>query len=341
MQINYGDIFQLGRHRLMCGDATNIQDLNALIQNDVVNLVLTDPPYGINCVDRKSKTIGGGGGYISKKGYTAGLQPTGPRKYLPVIGDNSTEMAEDFYKAVRVFCNSYIIFGGQNFAHFLPPSTGWIFWDKCKGNDKLSFSDGELAYANILTKIKKYEHKWNGFCKAGNPKFNQRVHPNQKPVELFMKILEDYTTPGDIILDAFGGSGTTLYACQETGRKCLMLEISPSYCEVILQRFKDLTMEDYRQLIVDFPKGNKIYSRMKVKTVKTIKHVKEFLFDDNGNISQVNERDTPTEEDIRDFEESERIDAELEQQEYEMQEAFRLEEEMQHDLEVMKAKGQI
>lgn len=333
MQINYGDIFQLGRHRLMCGDATNINDLNALIQNDVVNLVLTDPPYGMKCQDKNGCV----GRYYVRKLPTGGRNPYGksitPLKHMQMIGDNTQQTAKNFYENIKDNNAIKIFWGGQYFAHFLPVSGGWIFWDKQTGSN--DFSDGELAWCSKGRKIKKYTQLWNGILRAGNYILNPkpRIHPTQKPVELHAKILEDYSKPDDIILDAFGGSGTTLIACEVTNRTCLMMEISPQYCEIILQRFKDLTMEE----------PIKIYSshERKVKTVKTIKHVKEFLFDDDGEISQVNERDTPTEEDIRDFEESERLDAELEAQEYEMQEAFRLEEEMQHDLEVMKAKGQI
>ena len=110
-----------------------------------------------------------------------------------------------------------------------------------KGTEKLSFSDGELAWSNILTKIRKYEHKWNGCHIAGSQELNRRIHPTQKPVELHMRILEDFTQPDDVILDCFGGSGTTLIACEMTGRKCLMMEISPDYCDIIRDRYNKLT----------------------------------------------------------------------------------------------------
>lgn len=78
--------------------------------------------------------------------------------------------------------------------------------------------------------------------KAGSRKLNPipRVHPTQKPVELHMKMLEDFTSPDSVVLDCFGGSGTTLIACEATGRKCLMMEISPEYCEVIINRWRNL-----------------------------------------------------------------------------------------------------
>ena len=223
--MRYGEIIELGAHRLMCGDATSRDDVMRLVDGLKVDLVLTDPPYGI-------KVMG--------KGSTGSIGQYG-REYRTLIGDMNTDMAREHYHIARTISNKQIIWGGQNFTNFLPPSCGWIFWDKDKGTDKLAFSDGELAWGNILTRIKKYVHKWNGNNIAGSPELNKRIHPTQKPVELHMKILEDFSQPGDVILDCFGGSGTTLIACEMTGRKCLMMEISPEYCEIIKARYEKLT----------------------------------------------------------------------------------------------------
>ena len=221
--MNRGEIYRLGNHRLMCGDATSKEDIACLVGNEIINLVLTDPPYGVRSVDRRTGHIG-----------------SGSKVYAETIGDTNTDMAREHYRIIRVICNNLIIWGGQNFTDFLPKSSGWIFWDKLKNTDKLSFGDGELAWSNITTKIMKYTFRWNGFCRAGDKSLNEKIHPNQKPVELHMKILEDFTKPGDIVLDCFGGSGTTLIACEMTGRKCLMMEISPEYCDVIISRFRKL-----------------------------------------------------------------------------------------------------
>ena len=222
--MKYGEIVQLGRHRLMCGDATKSEDVHALVGGERVDLVLTDPPYGVSSVNERTGQIGSGG-----------------KRYMPVIGDNYTDMAEDHYRIVRTLCNHQIFWGGQNFTRFLPPSCGWIFWDKCKNTPALSFGDGELAWSNFGTKIKKYVFKWNGNNRDGDPRINNKVHPNQKPVELHAHILEDFSHEGDVILDCFGGSGTTLIACKITGRTCLMMEISPDYCDVIINRYNTLT----------------------------------------------------------------------------------------------------
>ncbi|MBQ2617103.1 MAG: site-specific DNA-methyltransferase, partial [Synergistaceae bacterium] len=216
---------QLGRHRLMCGDATKYEDIEALLGGDRVNLVLTDPPYGIRVVNEKTGGIGSKG-----------------RAYAPVIGDTNGDMFTEHYRIIRCLCNRQIIWGGQNFTRILPPSCGWLFWDKCKAPG-MSFGDGELAWSNIGTQIKKYVFMWDGFHRDGSKTLNAKVHPNQKPVELHARILEDFTQPGDVILDCFGGSGTTLIACEITGRKCLMMELSPEYCDIICERYDKLTKE--------------------------------------------------------------------------------------------------
>ena len=220
MSTHYGDIIELGRHRLMCGDATNPEDVHALVGGRKVDLVLTDPPYGIRVVNRKT-------GQLSTKG----------RVYPEVIGDTNGDMFKEHYRIARLICNNMIVWGGQNFTDVLPPSCGWLFWDKCKSSPALSFGDGELAWTNCATRIRKYIQKWNGSIGKNTP-LNGYLHPTQKPVELHMRILEDFSCEGDIILDCFGGSGTTLIACEMTGRTCYMMELSPDYCDVIAQRYE-------------------------------------------------------------------------------------------------------
>ena len=219
--MQYGEIVELGRHKLMCGDATRREDVLKLVGNEKINLVLTDPPYGINVQNEK--------GQIGR----------GSKEHPVCIGDISTVMARENYFITRLVSNRQIIWGGQNFTDFLPPSCGWLFWDKCR-SEGLSFSDGELAWSNCTTKITKYSHKWDGFLRAGSKELNNKIHPNQKPVELHMKILQDFSRENDLILDCFGGSGTTLIACEMTGRKCLMMEISPEYCDIICERYNKL-----------------------------------------------------------------------------------------------------
>ncbi|MBR0252382.1 MAG: site-specific DNA-methyltransferase [Synergistaceae bacterium] len=238
--IKYGDIIQLGSHRLMCGDATKIEDVKKLIDGEKINLVLTDPPYGMKC-QNKNGAIGKEEKHIAHLRDDRVVQST---CYSKMINDGSQDTARKHYEIIKNLAPLKIIWGGQYFAHFLPVSGGWIFWDKKTGNN--DFSDGELAWVSKGKRIRKYEHLWNGVCMGGSYKLNgrgekARLHPTQKPVELHMKILEDFSKPGDVILDCFGGSGTALIACNEIGRKCLMMELSPDYCEIIKERYEKLT----------------------------------------------------------------------------------------------------
>ena len=211
----------------MCGDATKAEDVHALVAGERVNLVLTDPPYGMKCQSHNHGTRIG----------------SNSLEYLPLIGDDSSNTARLHYPIARALCSRLIIWGGQYFTDFLPPSGRWLFWDKKRGGGKMCFGDGELAWCSFGQSVKRYAHTWDGFRRAGDITLNPkpRVHPTQKPVELHAHILEDFTQEGDIILDCFGGSGTTLIAAEITGRRCLMMELSPDYCDIIINRYNTLT----------------------------------------------------------------------------------------------------
>ena len=228
--MKYGEIKNLGRHKLMCGDATRREDVYKLIEDLKVNLVLTDPPYGIN--------IFNSGGHFKGKNGGAKYKT---RIYQEYLGDKDTSAAEKNYEILHTH-EKLIYWGGQYF-NFLPASRGWIVWDR-KMNIK-NYSGCEMAWTSFLGHNYIYSQRWCGFAREGSLKLNPKpkVHPTQKPVELHMQILEDFTKPDDVILDCFGGSGTTLIACEMTGRTCLMMEISPDYCEIIKNRYEKLTSE--------------------------------------------------------------------------------------------------
>ena len=227
--MNYGNIIELGRHRLMCGDATNAGDVNALLGGRKVDLVLTDPPYGIN-IQNKDGTIHGGNKSSRYLHY--------PR----MIGDDDCQCARDNYNIVKDFCGNLIFWGANNFCDALPPSNGWLVWDK-RIRLKNSYSHCELAWTNVCGNTRLYSQLWSGCFREGDYTLNPRprVHVCQKPVELHVNILEDFSQPDDVILDCFGGSGTTLIAAEVSGRTCLMMELSPEYCGVIIDRYNKLT----------------------------------------------------------------------------------------------------
>lgn len=247
--MNYGEIVQLGRHRLMCGDATKYEDIEQLLGADRVNLVLTDPPYGMKC-QHKDGRIGSKDNrpIMGAKDERFSKTLLSTHSYPIMPGDDSQDTARKHYSLIKSLAPKLIIWGGQYFAHFLPVSGGWIFWDKLTGNN--DFSDGELAWCSFGKRVRKYTLLWNGVFMKCNYALNgrsskkgarARLHPTQKPVELHAQILNDFSQPDDVILDCFGGSGTTLIASEITGRTCLMMEISPEYCDIIINRYLKLT----------------------------------------------------------------------------------------------------
>jgi 16S rRNA G966 N2-methylase RsmD len=221
-----GDIFALGAHRLMCGDATSITDVDLLMGGNKADMVYTDPPYGISIVQRNSV----GGEKLAKTGV-----------YAPIIGDDTVETAADAYSLCAGLEISVLIFwGGNHYADRLPASSCWIVWDK---ENTGNFADAELAWTNQKTAVRIFKHQWNGMIKASE-RGAKRAHPTQKPVALAEWVFEQYGKPKDKVLDLFGGSGSTLIACEKTGRKCFMMEMAPAYVDVILNRWAEATGKD-------------------------------------------------------------------------------------------------
>lgn len=237
-----GDLYRLGDHFLLCGDGTEEQDLQALLSaagKASVDLVLTDPPYGIDIVSRQSGKVGGDKAATFGKIGGDHVVPAG--EYMPIRGDDTTDTARKHYELVRRRSENQIIFGGQYFTEFLPPRSCWIAWDKV--NDDSNFADIELAWTSFSKGSRLYHFMWNGMAREGDRKAElvRRVHPTQKPVGVFKEILEDFSREGADILDCFGGSGSTLIACEETGRRCLMMEIEPYYAGLIIDRWEKYT----------------------------------------------------------------------------------------------------
>jgi len=217
-----GDLYQLGNHRLICGNSTDPAVIDRLMGGAKADMVFTDSPYGINIVNDKGKV---GADNIAKCG-----------SYNPVIGDDTTETAQQAYDIYSQLCDKMILWGGNYFLDFLPPSDSWLIWDKeTTGN----FADGEMAWCSFHTPVRIYHQLWNGMIREGE--HEKRVHPTQKPIRMLSEILRDFTKEGDIILDVFGGSGSTLIACEQTGRTCYMAELSPEYVDVIIARWEKLT----------------------------------------------------------------------------------------------------
>ena len=223
-----GDIYQLRRHRLMCGDSTDSAAVDRLMDGVKADMVFTDSPYGVNIVNEKGKV---GADNLAKNGV-----------YAPVIGDDTTDTAQQAYDIYSQLCDKMILWGGNYFLDFLPSSDGWLIWDK-RGESGIrnNFADGEMAWCSFHTPVRIYHQLWNGMIREGE--HEKRVHPTQKPIRMLSEILQDFTNEGDIILDVFGGSGSTLIACEQMNRTCYMMELDPHYVDVIIERWQNLTGE--------------------------------------------------------------------------------------------------
>lgn len=228
-----GDIYKLGNHRLMCGDSVAMTDIDALLDGAKIDMAYCDPPYGADIVSSKLSAGGdkpfGNIGNMEGKAVKAGV-------YAPILGDETTDTAKDSFVLCSTLSKTQVFWGAQYYAETLPPCSGWIVWDKQTDG---SLGDGELAYTNQKRAIRIFQHKWSGMIKASE-RGERRVHPTQKPIALAVWCFENYGEPKNV-LDLFGGSGSTLIACEKTNRKCFMMELSPNYCDVIIARWEKFT----------------------------------------------------------------------------------------------------
>jgi DNA modification methylase len=198
-----GDLYEIGEHRLLCGDSTDVNKVEKLINKCDVNL-LTDPPYGINA---NKQTLGTG-----KKKFHRG-------------GDWDVEVPNFYY--VLDLVDKAIIWGGNYFADKLPVNNDWLCWHK--KNDGLSFSEFELAWSNVGKNCRMLSHHWGG---------EKKQHPTMKPVKVIEWCI-DYLDEKPI-LDIFLGSGSTMVAAHQLKRKCFGMELDPKYCDVIIKRMLKL-----------------------------------------------------------------------------------------------------
>ena len=185
------------------------------IPDKSIDLVLTDPPYGIGQH---------GGVFRARKGQYKKVFEKGN-------WDNKRPDKIYFDEMIRVSKNQ-IIFGGNYFTDYLPVSRGWIYWGKKMGGD---FSDGELAWTSYDRVLKEFQ-----FCN----KFHGKEHPTQKPIELIKWCIQqaDYWDIPQTILDPFAGSFTTAVACKKLKRNCIAIEVNPKYYEIGKKRV-DNTIE--------------------------------------------------------------------------------------------------
>jgi DNA modification methylase len=228
-----GEIYVLGRHRLMCGDATNKDDVARLMDGKRADMVFADPPYGMNLdtdwTDAKTK---------SRMLQTTGAPKHG-NKYPKVEGDD-----KDFiYGCVSINAPEEFWFGGDYYAKTLPDGGSWFVWDKrtTEEMDGVYGSAFELIWSKTKHKREIARFKWAGIFGTEKEDVKKRIHPTQKPIGLCVWFIDKFSNDDALVLDPFGGSGTTLIACEQTNRICYMMEIDPIYCDVIIARWEKLT----------------------------------------------------------------------------------------------------
>lgn len=227
-----GDLWILGNHRLLCGDSTNIQHVDRLMDGQKADMVFTDPPYAI---------------YGSSTGVGDDVADT--KMIQPFFREIFTSMALALDGHFYVCCDwrTYPILNnllhGAGFA-----VKNMIVWDKVHmGMGMFYRNTHELIICGYprLEKIKMRGKKTYGAVSDANvwsiQRESQKQHTAQKPIELAKRAIGNSSSKGEVVLDLFGGSGTTLIACEDLARKCRMMEMEPKYCDVIVKRWEDFT----------------------------------------------------------------------------------------------------
>lgn len=231
-RVKLGEIWQLGEHRLMCGDSTNKDDVARLMNKEKAHMVFTDPPYGMKLNTDYSNMKGNG-----RKG----------KKYDRVIGDNE-DFSPDLINTIFEnfgYCNEIFLWGVDYYFDLIEnfKDGNLIVWDKTlKENGDAEYnSEFELLWTKNKHKKEVIHFNWFRFFGLTSQDVKTRIHPTQKPLEVISPFLEKYSKGKNIIVDIYGGSGSTLIACEQLNRKCYMMELTEHYCDVIINRWETLT----------------------------------------------------------------------------------------------------
>jgi DNA modification methylase len=220
-----GDVWLLGKHRLMCGDSTSIDAVEKLMAGGKADMVFTDPPYGVDYKGIKNDDRGGLEELLRGAfGNFLAVSKSGASIYV----FHSDRCADIFHKVFR------------EFFHF----SSMIIW--AKNSLTLSQTDYQSQHEPCLYGwMDNGTHSWHSDRKQTSVwRFDkERVegHTTPKPVELVAKAISNSSKGGDTVADLFGGSGSTLIACEKTGREARLMELDPKYCDVIIKRWQDFT----------------------------------------------------------------------------------------------------
>lgn len=238
-QAKYGDIYQLGRHRLMCGDSTSVEDVEKLVGGGViVDMLLTDPPYNISYEGKTEDALTIQNDSMDDESF---------RQFLT----NAFFAADNVMKKGAVF---YIWHAGTEGYNFLGAcrDVGWrvrecLIWNKNQmvvGRQDYQWKHEPCLYGwkDGASHLWASDRKQTTVLDFDKPQRNG-VHPTMKPIALFDYQIKNNTKGNDIVLDLFGGSGTTIMACEQNGRRGYSMELDPRYVDVIIKRWEDFTGE--------------------------------------------------------------------------------------------------
>jgi DNA modification methylase len=237
-----GDLYEIGEHRLLCGDSTDSDQVAKLMNGSKADMVFTDPPYGMFLDADYSK-----------------IHKAGGKKYDNVIGDNedfTPELINTIF-ACFDYCKEVFIWGADYFIDLIPnygKDGSWLVWNKRNSEKKFEINADsdlqkkvtgnsfELCWSKQKHKRLIYHCFWNGSLGEGENEERTKAqtvirnHPTQKPVLLFTNIFNDFSKDNDLIADLFLGSGSTMVASHQLKRKCYGMELDTKYCDVIVKR---------------------------------------------------------------------------------------------------------
>lgn len=244
--IKLGEIWQLGNHRVMCGDSTNEQMVTQLMNGQTVNQILTDPPYNVD--------------YSEKNKFLNSIA-RGNRNQTPIQNDkieNFRQFIVDYLKIVPMadYNTVYSFISGKEIANMILAfeEAGFYYSQDLKwikNNHVLGRLDYNPKSENIVYGWKGKHEFYGGFQTdviLENKPLSSKEHPTMKPINLLKTLLVHGSRENANIYDGFGGSGSTLMACEQTNRKCYMMELDPKYCSVIIERWENLTGKTAQRL---------------------------------------------------------------------------------------------
>ena len=243
-----GDVWQLGEHRLMCGDSVKLEDVKRLMGGELADMCFTDPPYGVSIGDKNK----GLNSVLKAERCTSNIEndTLSSDKLYPILVAAMTNTRLSCKKDASYYVTSPQ--GGELGLMMMMmkdaglPVRHMLIWEKNCATFSLGRLDYDYQHEPIFYTWTESHHNYRlGEYRTTVWKYDKPrkcdLHPTMKPVELVANCLKDATKEGDVVIDLFGGSGTTMIACEQLGRKARLMEIDPHYCDVIIERWEKLT----------------------------------------------------------------------------------------------------